>query len=407
MPPEAARVKKRLPPGRHLGILTAALLAVGLASCGYWWRYARHRVATDDAYVVGNVIPLAAQTDGTVVEVLAENTQLVEAGAVLVRLDGTRAGIELEEARASLGETVRRIAALYSEAEKHRQQIRAKEAALARLQHDLKRYRGALAEEAIPEQQWQNTEDQAGELRAALGEAQAALRSAEAQVAGTRAENHPAVLKAAALLKRRHLEFVRREIVAPIRGYVAKRRVQVGEQVRPGSPLLAIVPLDHLWVEANFRETELERVRPGQAADITVDMLGGAHTYRGRVEGIHPGTGSVFALLPPENASGNFIHIVERVPVRIQLSPDEIRAHPLRQGLSAFVRIDVAEAGPEVLRSFATADQPAYRTSVYERELRGVDEEIGRIIRANLPSADPVDFSDAGKDSGARRKRRE
>lgn len=377
------------------------LLSIGAVCLGYWWLHARNRVVTDDAYVVGNVATLSAQTDGTVVEVLAENTQLVEAGDVVVRLDGTRAGIELEEAKAGLGETVRRIVALYSDVEKHRQQINAKQAALTRLRHDLKRYRGALAEEAIPEQQWQNADDQAGELRAAIRQGQAELRSAEAQVAGTPVESHPAVLKAAAILKRRHLEFVRREIVAPVRGYVAKRRVQVGEQVRPGLPLLAIVPLDHLWVEANLRETEMARVRPGQEAEITVDMLGDTHTYRGRVEGIHPGTGSVFALLPPENASGNFIHIVERVPVRIWLSPDEIRSHPLRQGLSAFVRIDVAQAGSAVLHSFATAGGPAYRTSAYERELRGVDEEIRRIIRANLPPEAGAGPAETRKESGA------
>lgn len=382
-------------------MLSLALLVAGGAALGYWWRYARDRVATDDAYVVGNVLTLSAQTEGTVAEVLAENTQLVDAGRVLVRLDGNRSGIELDEAKASLGETVRRIAALYSDVEKHRQQIASKQAALTRLQHDLKRYRGALAEEAIPEQQWQNADDQAGELRAAIRQGLAELRSAEAQVAGTRVENHPAVMKAAAILKRRHLEFVRREVVAPVRGYVAKRRVQVGEQVRPGSPLLAIVPLDHLWIEANFRETEMARVRPGQDAEITVDMLGGAHIYRGRVEGIHPGTGSVFALLPPENATGNFIHIVERVPVRIQLSAEDLRSHPLRQGLSAFVRIDVARAGPAALHSFAATSAPAYRTSVYERELQGVDEEIGRIIRANLPATVAVGAAVARKSNGS------
>jgi membrane fusion protein (multidrug efflux system) len=370
---------------RQLGILTLALLLTGLAGLAYWRLYARDWVSTDDAFVAGNVITLAAQTTGTVVEVLAENTQLVEAGDVLVRLDGARAAITLEEAEASLGETVRRIAALFGDVEKYRQQIRSKQAALARLQHDLKRYRGAITEEAISRQQLQNAEDQARELEAAIGQARAELESAEAQVDGTTVAEHPAVLRAAAVLRRSYLEFVRQRIVAPIRGYVAKRRVQVGDELRPGSPLLAIIPLDHLWIEANLKETQMERVRPGQTAEIAVNMLGNAHTYRGVVEGIHPGTGSIFALLPPENASGNFIHIVERVPVRIRLAPEEIRAYPLRPGLSTVTRINVAEAGRQVLHSSAATDHPAYRTSVYEGELAGADARVRAIIGANLP----------------------
>jgi membrane fusion protein (multidrug efflux system) len=386
---------------RPLGILTVVLLLTGMAGLGYWWLHARDWVTTDDAFVTGNVITLSSQTTGTVVEVLAENTQLVEAGDVLVRLDGTRAEIALEEAKAGLGETVRRIAALFGDVEKYRQQIQSKQAALTRVQHDLKRYRGAIAEEAIPEQQWQNAEDQARELEAAIRQARAELKSAEAQVAGTTVERHPAVLKAAAILKRSYLEFVRQRIVAPVRGYVAKRRVQVGDELHPGSPLLAIVPLDYLWVEANLRETEMERVRPGQEAEITANMLGNTHTYRGMVEGIHPGTGSIFALLPPENASGNFIHIVERVPVRIKLSTDEIKAYPLRPGLSTLTRINVARNGQQVLRSYATTSHPAYRTSVYDRELIDADARIGQIIGANLRRADDPAATETGEENGA------
>jgi membrane fusion protein (multidrug efflux system) len=386
---------------RPLGILSVVLLLTGMAGLGYWWLHARNWVTTDDAFVTGNVITLSSQTTGTVVEVLAENTQLVEAGDVLVRLDGARAEIALEEAKAGLGETVRRIAALFGDVEKYRQQIQSKQAALTRVQHDLKRYRGAIAEEAIPEQQWQNAEDQARELEAAIRQARAELKSAEAQVAGTTVERHPAVLKAAAILKRSYLEFVRQRIVAPVRGYVAKRRVQVGDELHPGSPLLAIVPLDYLWVEANLRETEMERVRPGQEAEITANMLGNTHTYRGVVEGIHPGTGSVFALLPPENASGNFIHIVERVPVRIKLSPDEIKAYPLRPGLSTLTRINVARDGQQVLRSYATTSHPAYRTSVYERELIDADARIEQIIGANFRRADGPAAAETGEENGA------
>lgn len=364
--------------------LTVAILAAGAAYYEYWQHYGRNWIATDDSFVTGNVITLSAQTEGAVVEIRTESTRPVEVGDVLVRLDGVRAEIALEEAKAQLGETVRRIAGVFSDVEKFRRQIQVKKAQLNRVQHDLKRYRGAYSEDAVPEQQLQNTEDQKQELEASIRQSEAELQSAETQVTGATVRNHPAVRRASEQVRRSYLEFGRRNIVSPVRGYVAKRKVQVGEHVRPGAPLMAIVPLDLLWVEANFKETELADLRPGQPAQITVDMLGKSIRYRGIVEGLQPGSGSTFALLPPENASGNFIHIVERVPVRIGLAPDELAAHPLRPGLSAVTRIDVSRPGRSVLESLTTFDHPAYRTDIYQHELAGADEMIRQIVATNL-----------------------
>lgn len=372
---------------RRLVLLTLVLLLAAVGGAGYWWSRARHWVSTDDAFVAGNVIALSAQTGGTVIEVLTENTRLVEAGDVLVRLNGARAAIAFEEAKAALGETVRRIAASFSDVEKFRQQIQARKASLQRVQHDLRRFRAGYVEDAVSQQQVQNAEDQVTELEALIRQGEAELKSAEATTAGTTVRDHPSVRRAAAALKRHYLDFVRRNIVAPVRGYVARRKVQVGEQVRPGAPLLAIVPLDQLWVDANFRETELARIRPGQPANITVDLYGGAVTYHGLVEGLQPGTGSVFALLPPENASGNFIHIVERVPVRIRLSPDELKAYPLRPGLSTVTRIDVRPGGRPLDESLAAPDAPSYRTAVYRDELAAAAALVRDIIAANDASS--------------------
>ena len=371
----------------RLGRLTLAVLAVAaLAGMAFWWIEARDWVSTDDAYVTGHLVTLVAQTSGTVIELLAENTHAVEAGAVLVRLDGTRSRFAWEEAKAHLGDTVRRIAARFADAERLRHQIEARQAALTRLRHDRDRYRPAVAEEAIPRQQLQNTEDQIRETEALVEQARAELAGVEVTLRGATPATHPAVAEAAASLRQKFLEYSRRDIVAPVSGHVAKRKVQVGDRVEPGTPLLAILPLDHLWVEANLKEKDLARVRPGQEAVISVDMLGRRQPYHGRVEGIHPGAGSLFALLPPENTSGNFIHITERVPVRIALSPEELKARPLRQGLSTVTRIHVRDNGRSPLQSDVETRHAGYRTTVFDAESQAADEQIRAIIRTNLPA---------------------
>ena len=367
--------------GRLALVLLALLVIAGML---VWWIEARDWVSTDDAYVTGHLITLAAQSSGTVVEVLAENSHEVKAGKVLVRLDGARARFAWEEARAHLGDTVRRMAARFADAERLRHQVEARLAALDRLRHDQARYRQAVAEEAIPRQQLQNTEDQIREAEALVEQSRAELAGVEATLAGTTPETHPAVAEAAASLRQKFLDYGRRDIVAPVAGHIAKRKVQVGDRVEPGAPLMAILPLDHVWVEANLKEKDLERVRPGQDAEVIVDMLGRRQPYHGRVEGIHPGTGSLFALLPPENTSGNFIHITERVPVRIALSPKELKARPLMQGLSTFTRIHVRDNGRPPLQSDVDIRHAGYRTDVFKAETRAADRQIHDIIRANL-----------------------
>ena len=367
--------------GRLALVLLALLVIAGML---VWWIEARDWVSTDDAYVTGHLITLAAQSSGTVVEVLAENSHEVKAGKVLVRLDGARARFAWEEARAHLGDTVRRVAARFADAERLRHQVEARLAALDRLRHDQARYRQAVAEEAIPRQQLQNTEDQIREAEALVEQSRAELAGVEATLTGTTPEIHPAVAEAAASLRQKFLDYGRREIVAPVAGHVAKRKVQVGDRVEPGTPLMAILPLDHVWVEANLKEKDLERVRPGQDAEIIVDMLGRRQPYHGRVEGIHPGTGSLFALLPPENTSGNFIHITERVPVRIALSTKDLKARPLMQGLSTFTRIHVRDNGRPPLQSDVDIRHAGYRSDVFEAEIRAADRQIQDIIRANL-----------------------
>ena len=235
----------------------------------------------------------------------------------------------------------------------------------------------------VSEQQVQNTQDRLRELEAAIHETQAEKTGIEAQVAGIAIENHPVVEKAKSRVRSAFLNYQRRKVIAPVSGYIAKRKAQIGDNVKAGAPLLAIVPLDDLWIDANFLETQIAGIRPGQSAEIRAEAYGDELVYHGKVEGITPGTGSTFALLPTDNATGNFIHVAERVQVRIGLDPKELKDNPLQPGLSTITRININEEGQPLLTSSVRVDGDAYRTGIYDHELDGVDQRIQQIIASN------------------------
>lgn len=368
---------------RRLKRVTLSIVLVCLGYFGYWWTLNRGWVSTDDAFVMGHLITLNAQTEGTVVEILTENTRHVQKGDVLIKLDGTHAEIALQQAEAELGETVRNIVSLAAKIDTLKRHIIAKEASLNQVRHDLSRFKKAAHDVAVSDQQVKNTQDRIRELDAVIGETQAEKAAVEAKIRGTEIDNHPAIEKAKSRIRTAFLNYQRRNIIAPVSGYVAKRNVQIGDNVKAGTPLLAIVPLDDLWIDANFLETQIAGIRPGQSAEIRVDAYGDELIYHGKVQGITPGTGSTFALLPTDNATGNFIHIAERVQVRIGLDPKELKDNPLQPGLSTFTRINISEQGQSLLTSLVHADGDAYRTQIYDHELDGVEQRIRQIITSN------------------------
>lgn len=368
---------------RRLKQVTLVILLASIGYFGYGWYANRNWVSTDDAFVIGHLVTLTAQTEGTVVEILAENTQPVKKGDVLVRLDGNISQIALQQAQAELGEAVRDIITLTAKIDTLSQRIVAKQAALDQVRHDLKRFIVAARDGAVSDQQVQNAQDKLRELEASIQEIRAEKAGVEAQVQGVPVKRHPAVEKAKARVRRAFLDHHRRDVIAPVSGYVAKRRAQVGDNVKAGAVLLAVVPLDDLWIEANFLETQIERIRPGQSAEIRVDAYGKDLVYHGRVEGLNPGTGSTFALLPTDNSTGNFIHIAERLPVRIGLDSKDLKENPLQPGLSTLTRVNISEVGEPLLTSSARADGDAYRTGIYDNELDGVEPLIERIIEEN------------------------
>lgn len=388
--PQSKRLRWRDRRNRRLFAATLIAGLAGLVYLTYWHTYRSRFAATNNAYVTGNLIPLKAQTNGTVIDVRADDTQFVQRGEVLVRLDGLQAQVAQEQAEANLAETVRQVETLFSQVDTLRQKLAKKEAVLNRNKSDLARYRSVAANGAVSAQQIETAEFTVREYEADVRQTRAELRGAEALVHGRQAAQNPKVRQAAAALKQAYLDRVRQDIVAPLSGYIAKRTIQPGEQVHPDTPLMAIVPLDYLWIEANFLEQDLTDVRPGQTVEISVDLYGSEVIYHGEVLGLGAGSGSVFGLLPPDNATGNYIHISERVPVRISLHPEELQAHPLRPGLSAFVRIDTRSPGRPVLQPLTAIPPEAYKTDVYSHQLEGAKALIARIINENLlPIAAP------------------
>jgi len=369
---------------RYLLLVMLVLVVGALAYTGYWWYYSRFWVVSHNAFITGNLIPVEADATGIVTQVLVEESQYVNKGDLLVRLDAHRAQTALGQSRGELGQVVREIGAVFSTHQQMCQKLIARSARLARVRHDVIRLRQAAPNGSVSEQVVQNAEDQMTALEAEMREAEAELKAIEAKVGGTSRILHPDVEAAKYKFIAAYLEYSRQQIHAPVSGYVSMRKVQVGNRVQPGDPLMTLVPLEHLWVEANLRETEMERVRPGQRAEITVDLYGESHIYHGTVEGLVPGTGSVFALLPPDNAAGNFIHIVERVPVRIALQKDEILKKPIRPGLSTMTSIDVKESEQPLGASLAAVSSQEYETDIFIDELADAEAKAQKIIMDNL-----------------------
>ena len=367
---------------RWLAIAAAVFAVVGFAYGAYWALVLRYAETTDDAYVSGNVVHVTPQISGTVVSIGADDTQYVKAGQVLVQLDQADAKVALDQAEAQLARTVRDVRGLYSTSAGLQATVAMRQSDLDRANDDLARRDRLSASGAISREELQHA-------REALDSAKSALRAAEEQLATTRArvdrttiEDHPDVRNAAAHWRDAYLAYARTSLPAPVSGFVAKRAVQLGQRVSPGSALMAIVPLDQVWVDANFKEAQLAGMRLGQPVTLTADIYGGRVKYHGKVVGFGAGTGSAFAVLPAQNATGNWIKIVQRVPVRIAIDPQDLAAHPLQIGLSMQVEVDTHDREGERLPQLAK-EAPALSTDVYQFQDELANRRVKAIIAAN------------------------
>ncbi len=368
---------------RALAALAALVVVAGVAATLWWWFDGRWYEKTDDAYVQGNLVQLTPLIPGTVVRINADETALVRVGDPVVELDPADTETTLAEAKAALAQTVRRVRELFANSDALRAAVELRQAELQRARDDLARRTGLPDARAVAEEDLRHAQAGVETAAAALKAANRQLAASEVLISRTTVTSHPDVQQAAARLKSAYLAAHRTSVVAPVTGYVAKRSTQVGERVAPGTPMLAIVPLADVWVDANFKETQLEHVRIGQPVELTADLYAGDVTFHGSVVGLAPGTGAAFALLPPQNATGNWIKIVQRLPVRIRLEADELRAHPLRVGLSMDVSIDTHDRSGPMLAE-APPSRPAATTTAYDGTLAAADRLVRTIVQANL-----------------------
>ena len=371
---------------RALLIVTGIFVLAGLLWFLLWFFVLSTRVKTDNAYVGGNQVAISAQVPGTVVAILADDTQHVEAGQVLVKLDSTDADTRLAQARSALAQSVRGVRQQTSSATSADAQVVAARLALKKAEADLKRRLPLIAAQAESPEIVQHLRDGVEQARAAVNAAEAQAAAAHAAIEGTDVAQNPMVMQARANFRAAWVAAQRNAIYAPVSGYVAERSVQLGNSVQPGQQLMTVVPLHDLWIDANFKESQLRHIRIGQPATVVSDLYGGDAEYHGKVIGLGAGTGSVFSLLPAQNATGNWIKVVQRVPVRIALDNKELDKHPLRIGLSTDVTVDIHHDQGSVLPSRSTP-QPVAQTDVYDQMASKADAEADQVIRANLPHA--------------------
>ena len=374
---------------RRLLLVLATIVVLGAAVYGaWWWLHGQYHEFTDDAYVAGHVVQITAQTAGTVVYVGAEETDSVRAGQTLLRLDPADARVALEQAEAVLARKVREVRGLYSGDASAAAEVARREADLARARDDLARRQRLAGTGAITGEEIEHARQAVGIAEAAATAARETRRSGQALVAGTEPANQPAVSEAAAKVQEACLAWLRSVIPAPVDGVVGRRAVQLGQRITAGTPVMGLVPLGGVWVDANFKEGQLRHMRLGQPVSLTSDLYGGKLVYRGRIAGFAPGTGSAFALLPAQNATGNWIKIVQRLPVRIALDPAELAQHPLRVGLSMLVDIDTHDRNGQDL---GEGDKPATtsRTDVYVLQENLARERAQAVISAALKERGP------------------
>ena len=366
---------------KRMMTLLAAVIAIAAIAYGlYYFLVARFHESTDDAYVNGNVVQITPQVVGTVVAVKADDTQTVKAGDPLVLLDPADSRIALQQTEASLAQTVRQVRGLFVNDDQYRAQVALRQSDLSKAEDDLRRRLAVAQTGAVSQEEISHARDAVKAAQASLDAAQQQLSSNRALTANTTIATHPNVLAAAAKVRDAYLANARNTLPAPVTGYVAKRSVQVGQRVSPGTPLMSVVPLNGVWVDANFKEVQLNHMRIGQPVELTADVYGTSVVYHGKVVGFSAGTGAAFSLLPAQNATGNWIKVVQRLPVRIELDPRELDKHPLRIGLSMQVDVNIKDERGNQLGDIRNT---VYQTDVFAKYGDEANAEIARIIDEN------------------------
>jgi membrane fusion protein, multidrug efflux system len=368
---------------RILLLIAVIFIVIGALWAAYWTLVLSKREKTDDAYVNGNKVVISAQISGTVIAVLADDTQLVKAGQVLVKLDPIDAQTALSRSASALAQAVRQVRQQKATAGQYDSEIDTRRLELARAQIDLGKREPLIADHAIAGEEVRHAQESVQLARAALTQAERLSMSAHALVDGTPVETNPTVLQAKDAFRDAWIAAQRNAVVAPVTGYIAERSVQLGQHIQAGEALMTVIPLHALWVDANFKEVQLRNLRIGQKAEVRSDLYGGSFIFHGRVQGMAAGTGAAFSLLPPQNASGNWIKVVQRVPVRIRIDDNDLVKSPLRVGLSTTVTVDTTTRDGPVLAPEAN-DEPVGDTQVYTQDLEKANAQADAVVRRNL-----------------------
>lgn len=369
----------------RMSIAIGIFLLIGLLWGLYWFFIARYHEETENAYVAGSMVVVNAQTAGTVEAILAEENQVVKAGDVLVKLSPTDAQVALAQASAQLANATRQIQNVFNTVSVTRAQMVQANSAVKTAQDAVNRRAALVKTGAVSREEYDQAVNALNQALAAQKTTMEQNKSAGAQVAGTTTQNHPAIEAAKAAFRSAYINNKRLAVLAPTDGVIAKRNVQVGQQISQGVPLMSIVAANQLWVEANFKETQLANLRVGQPVELTSDVFGSGVKFKGTVQGIGIGTGSAFSVLPAQNATGNWIKIVQRIPVRIQLDAEELKAHPLRVGMSMVANVNTHQRDGAVLGTVAGSDGLSnLTTNVYAQDEEEANREADKIINANL-----------------------
>ena len=372
---------------KRLLIILGLVVVVGVVLWGiYWFAYARFFESTDDAYVAGDIVSITSREPATVLALHADNTQAVRRGQLLIELDPATAKVTMQSAQADLARTIRSVRSDFSKVHQFDSQIAAAKVQLAQAQGDYRRRKEGAADGSVSGEEVAHARDAVASAEATLKVAESSQAPATAAVDNTSVANNPNVLAAIARVRNAAITLSHMSLISPVNGVVAQRTVQVGQQVAAGTPLMAVVPLDQVWVDANFKEGQLEDMRVGQPVAVKADIYGGSVTYHGRIAGLGAGSGAAFSVLPPQNASGNWIKIVQRVPVRIALDPKELHDHPLRVGLSVSASVDVRDtSGPTVSSAILSSN---VRGQAIDTD-GDADRIVTRILAENGASATP------------------
>lgn len=367
---------------RALILLTLLFVIIAVAYGSYWFLVLRHYEETDDAYVAGNQVQIMSQVSGSVTKVWADNTDYIKQGDVLVTLDQTDAQQAFEKAQTQLASSVRQMRQLMINNKQLQANIDIRTTTLAQAQTDLNRRIPLGNANLIGREELQHAKDAVTSAQAALDVAIQQYNANQAMILGTKLEDQPTVRQAATEVRNAWLALQRTKIVSPMSGYVSRRSVQPGAQISPTTPLMAVVPASNLWVDANFKETQLAHMRIGQPVTVVSDIYGDDVKYTGKVVGLDMGTGSAFSLLPAQNATGNWIKVVQRLPVRIELDEKQLEQHPLRIGLSTLVKVDTSNRDGQMLAN-QIRTSPVYESNAREISLDPVNKLINDIVQAN------------------------